>query len=426
MKNIPATIVLFMLISLTLAEDVGYDQNILRGMNWLIKSKIEIYDLYETWGPNDQTASVLETLIEFDFEPKDLINKTAQGLIKRQNEDGGWAKVKGKSDTLVTAQVLMALLKSGKEDSDAVKKGIEYLKSKQNPDGSFEGEEGLKTGITANSVLALIEAGEKDTEYVRKGIEWLKRNQKEDGSWEDCPKCNNMALRALLAYGEPRDSETIKKAVNYIISDQNPNGSWGNCPHCTGMTMVTLLELGETAPVEKAVKYLLYTQQDDGSWKGTAYYTSAALLGLKKARDYNIQVRYSINETLRKKQIEISKEIISKIPCGCGCGRLSSECDCEWVQFLKADINQMLMEGKTKEEILSKYSNGNNLNENTIKKNFNDKEVRQRQEELNSPESNESKKDKFLYLIIGFLSASLFFSLIYLYDARKKLKKEEK
>ncbi len=414
MRNIPVILVLTILISLTLAEEVGiYDQSILRGMNWLINSKVKIYDLYETWGPNDQTASVLVTLVEFNFEPKDLINKSAQGLIKRQNEDGGWAKVKGESEPLITAQVLTALLRNGKEDSDAFKKGINYLKTKQNPDGSFTGEEGLTTGITANSVLFLIEAGERDTEYVRKGIEWIKKNQKEDGSWEECPKCNNMAVRALLAYGEPRDSEIIKKAVNYIIIDQNTDGSWGNCPHCTGMTMVTLLDLGETGPIEKAVKYLLYTQEDDGSWRGTAYYTSAALLGLKKARDHNIKV-----QILARKQIDTSKEIISKIPCECGCGKLSSECDCQWVQLLKADINQMLMEGKTKEEILSKYTTENVGEEISKSK----ERVEQGQGEIkNKPESNESKKERFFYLTIGFLSAALIFSLIYI----KKLMKEE-
>ena len=78
---------------------------------------------------------------------------------------------------------------------------IETLISKQNPDGGWPYMRGKSwTEPTAYAVMSLLAAGER--EAAQRGLEWLRRTQRADGGWsprEDVEESNwTTALAALL------------------------------------------------------------------------------------------------------------------------------------------------------------------------------------------------------------------------------------
>lgn len=70
----------------------------------------------------------------------DEIRKTAQELLEKQRDDGGWAQLEGMaSDAYATGSALVALAESGvsKSEHEAYQRGLRYLLKTQLPDGSW-------------------------------------------------------------------------------------------------------------------------------------------------------------------------------------------------------------------------------------------------------------------------------------------------
>ena len=68
------------------------------------------------------------------------IRKTADALVARQREDGGWGQIPTlASDAYATGQVLVALARSGvmKPDHPVYRKGLRFLLDSQLEDGSW-------------------------------------------------------------------------------------------------------------------------------------------------------------------------------------------------------------------------------------------------------------------------------------------------
>jgi hypothetical protein len=82
-------------------------------------------------------------------------------LLARQNQDGGWGLVKGKSDALATGQALYALKLAGHGDAEsAIARATTWLVKHQDPDGAWRtvksGQNGAEKGEGMWAVLGLV------------------------------------------------------------------------------------------------------------------------------------------------------------------------------------------------------------------------------------------------------------------------------
>jgi len=97
---------------------------------WLAKAK-----------PNDTTqAAALRLAVKAkDGAPRKGLRREIDGLMGRQNMDGGWPQVKGAaSDAYATGQALYVLSLAGvKGDAAEVLRGVSFLVSTQRADGSW-------------------------------------------------------------------------------------------------------------------------------------------------------------------------------------------------------------------------------------------------------------------------------------------------
>lgn len=59
-------------------------------------------------GPVHFNAYVIETMLKYDFEGNKLVEKAIRGLVRLQNEDGGWGQAGNRSDIWATLKVLSA------------------------------------------------------------------------------------------------------------------------------------------------------------------------------------------------------------------------------------------------------------------------------------------------------------------------------
>jgi len=101
-----------------------------RAAEWLTKA-----------APTDTTqAAVLRLLVHVrSGEPAKNIERDIDGLLARQNSDGGWGQVKDRpSDGYATGQVLFMLNLAGvKPDRKEVRSAVDFLVRTQNADGSW-------------------------------------------------------------------------------------------------------------------------------------------------------------------------------------------------------------------------------------------------------------------------------------------------
>ena len=120
------------------------------------------------------TAFAVFALRAAGYAPGDVVIREAGGWLARQQDaDGGFGfgKRGGGSDVDDTAAVLQALVDAGMHSSASITRGASFLIGAQNPDGGYPQEQGGESNAqsTAWAVQGLIAAGRNPTTVTRKG-----------------------------------------------------------------------------------------------------------------------------------------------------------------------------------------------------------------------------------------------------------------
>jgi squalene-hopene/tetraprenyl-beta-curcumene cyclase len=145
----------------------------------------------------DVTAHALEALaLEGGYE--DEVRRGLDWLLAEQEDDGSWFGRWGVNHVYGTAAALPALEACGiRPDHPSMRRAVAWLDSVQNEDGGF-GEDILSyadkarrgRGVSAPSqtawaLLAYVAAGQADSEPARRAADWICIAQRLNGDWEE-------------------------------------------------------------------------------------------------------------------------------------------------------------------------------------------------------------------------------------------------
>ena len=92
-------------------------------------------------------------------------------LLTKQNSDGGWPYVRGKSWTEPTVYAVMALLEAGQRE--AANRGIAWLRQTQRADGGWSPRDDVEESNWTTALAALIPAEALGERAHRGAIRWL-------------------------------------------------------------------------------------------------------------------------------------------------------------------------------------------------------------------------------------------------------------
>jgi hypothetical protein len=92
-------------------------------------------------------------------------------LISKQNPDGGWPYMRGKSWTEPTAYAIMSLLAAG--EREASRRGIEWLRRTQRADGGWSPRENVEESNWTTALAALVPAEALGERAHRGAVTWL-------------------------------------------------------------------------------------------------------------------------------------------------------------------------------------------------------------------------------------------------------------
>ncbi|MGH3007152.1 MAG: squalene--hopene cyclase [Gaiellaceae bacterium] len=149
----------------------------------------------------DVTGHVVELLAR---EPgyEEEVRRGVEYLLREQEEDGSWFGRWGVNYVYGVGAVLPALDAAGfSPEHPAIRRAVAWLERCQNADGGFGedcrsydlGEQGLPwrgrgestPSQTAWALLGLVAAGEAGSECARRAAEWLCERQRSDGDWHE-------------------------------------------------------------------------------------------------------------------------------------------------------------------------------------------------------------------------------------------------
>ena len=145
----------------------------------------------------DVTAHALEALAQ-ERGYEDEVRRGLDWLLAEQEPDGSWFGRWGVNHVYGTAAALPALEACGIEpDQPAMRRAIAWLDSVQNDDGGFgedvrsysdpawRGRGPSSPSQTAWALLAYVAANEAQSRSARRAAEWLCDAQKHNGDWEE-------------------------------------------------------------------------------------------------------------------------------------------------------------------------------------------------------------------------------------------------
>ena len=92
-------------------------------------------------------------------------------LIERQNPDGGWPHVRGKSATEPTAYAVLALLSAGANDPAG--RGAAWLRSVARADGGWPPQAGVDESTWVTALVALVPPERLGVRQYERAIRWL-------------------------------------------------------------------------------------------------------------------------------------------------------------------------------------------------------------------------------------------------------------
>jgi hypothetical protein len=92
-------------------------------------------------------------------------------LIGKQNPDGGWPYVRGKSCTEPTVYAVMALLAAGEEVSSA--RGLRWLRATQRRDGGWPAQTGVDQSNWVTALAALLPPDRLGAAAHARAVRWL-------------------------------------------------------------------------------------------------------------------------------------------------------------------------------------------------------------------------------------------------------------
>jgi hypothetical protein len=92
-------------------------------------------------------------------------------LVSKQNPDGGWSYVRGKSWTEPTVFAVMALLAAG--ERDAADRGLRWLAASQRRDGGWAPQPGVDQSTWVTGLVALLPPGAVGSSRHAAAINWL-------------------------------------------------------------------------------------------------------------------------------------------------------------------------------------------------------------------------------------------------------------
>src|SRR4051794_24855479 len=121
-------------------------------------------------------------------------------LISKQNSDGGWPYVRGKSWTEPTVYAIMALLAAGEKEAAA--RGLESLRKVQRSDGGWAPQTGIDESNWTTSLVALLPREALGAQRHAAAIEWLIGMTRRESTFE-------FALREWLLGNGPQDGPRI-------------------------------------------------------------------------------------------------------------------------------------------------------------------------------------------------------------------------
>ena len=187
-------------------------------------------------------------------------NKSALYLLGRQQPDGGFAEVSGRSDPTLTAWVVLALRAVGADPRRASGSGAspaDYLADQPYP----------RAADLALRILALRALGE-DVGGLAAQLERLRRPSGRIGPLVNSTIWSALALRAA---GRPAGRTTVR----YVLAQQTRQGGWPWAPrgaadsNDTAAAIQALRAAGvgrRSRPIRRAVAYLRRLQNRDGGF----------------------------------------------------------------------------------------------------------------------------------------------------------------
>lgn len=120
-------------------------------------------------------------------------------LIGRQNPDGGWPYLRGKSWTEPTSYAVMALLASGEREHAG--RGIQWLQRLQKKDGGWAPQDGIEESTWVTALPAMLPAALLGDDRHRRSVDWLLRTTGQETT-------TSYRIRQwLLGHGIPEDQE---------------------------------------------------------------------------------------------------------------------------------------------------------------------------------------------------------------------------
>jgi hypothetical protein len=179
-----------------------------------------------------------------------------ENLISKQNPDGGWPYVRGKSWTEPTVYAIMALLGSG--EKTAAERGLRWLRNTQRSDGGWAPQAGIDQSNWTTGLAALLPPEALEPRRHAAAIQWLMGTTGRESSFE-------YRLREWLL-GNPREKNLDFAGWPWIPGA----AAW------VGPTSIAILALekenqrrplmGIRERVEGGRRFLLLRACRDGGW----------------------------------------------------------------------------------------------------------------------------------------------------------------